>query len=261
MKKKPKIVSVFHIAGCTVRFNLSKLDGMLFPSRFSMDSYVDKDTIYNKCVVVHHGVQLPVYQEDIKNDPDRERKFFAGKKFPVIGMVGELRKNQAELVDVAAELNNMGIDFNIVIIGKGTASEIEQLEIIIKNKGLSDRVELVGHIDRTQINDVFFDLDIAVTTFRYDVFSVANIESLASGTPLVAYRSGGTMEALENGGGVLVDGGPKEMAIELKKLISDEQLRKSMSIQARKVAEKYYSIDSMGTKHYEFYEKLFDGNK
>ena len=75
MMEKPKIVSVFHIAGCTVRFNLSHLDGMLFPSRFSMHSYVDENNINSKCVVVHHGVHLPVYQEDIKNDPDRERRF------------------------------------------------------------------------------------------------------------------------------------------------------------------------------------------
>jgi glycosyltransferase involved in cell wall biosynthesis len=126
----------------------------------------------------------------------------------------------------------------------------------IHRLGLSGNFIFTGRVDRKDIPDVLFDLDLSVTTNRSEPFGIVHIESLASYTPVVAYNSGGPVEILEKGGGVLVEGGAEEMAETLSNLISDHEARKALGMAGRAVVEKYFSIDSMGEKHYQFYADL-----
>ncbi len=203
---------------------------------------------------------MPLIDQVEKFNPRRERRFFKGLGFPLIGMVGEFRKNQTELIDVAFELKKKIRDFTMVFVGKGSEEKIRPLREKIDRLGLASNFLFAGNIDRSRILDVFYDFDLSVTTNREEAFGLAFIESLASYTPLVAYASGGPVEILENGGGILVSGGPAEMAEKLFQLISVPMLIKSLGVAGRKAAEQYFSIDVMGEKHYRFYNNILSGN-
>jgi glycosyltransferase involved in cell wall biosynthesis len=258
MPKKPKIVSVFHNIGRkTSRFVMDRLDGMLFPNRYLMDHYLAKGQERGvPSVVVYHGIELPAVDLEKKLDPKRDRRFFTGAAFPVIGMVGELRKNQIELVDVAFELKKKLDGFTIAVIGRGTVDEVAILQQKIDRLGLTKHFILTGNVDRSRIPDIFFDLDISVTTNRQEPFGIVFLESLATATPLVAYDSGGPVEIIQKGGGSLVTGGPAEMVGELHRLITDHEARKAMARAGRAAAEKHFSIDAMGEGHLGFYEGI-----
>jgi len=258
LKKRPKLVAVFHNSGWGRRPSvLSWLDGVIFPNHFLKDIYAPgPDSARINASVIYHGIHLPDLDAGKKLDPGRERRFFKGRKFPIIGMVGELRKNQAELIDVAAHLKKRVSEFTIAIIGRGNDEEIASLQEKIDRLGLTEQFVITGNVEKARMNDVFYDLDISVTTNRREPFGLVFLESLATYTPLVAYNSGGPVEILEKGGGVLVTGGPEDMARQLFALVTDHAVRTAMAQEGRVAAEKYFSIDAMGEGHYRFYEKL-----
>ena len=129
LKKKPKIVSVFHNVGWKGSFILEKLDGMIFPNNYMKKGYVPAGAPGdNKSTVIYHGVHLLKVDPGEKLNPNRPRKYFKDKGFPLIGMVGELRKNQSELVDVAYHLKKKIFDFTIAIVGRGTDDQIRSLK-------------------------------------------------------------------------------------------------------------------------------------
>ncbi len=257
LKKKPKIVSVFHNLGWRSRFKLERLDGIIFPNRYIRQDYIPQNSgAETKSAVIYHGIHLPPLNAAEKNNPNRERKYFKGEKFPLIGMVGELRKNQSELIDAAYHLKKKTPNFTIAIVGWGTDEEIKSLKEKIDRLGLAQNFIFTGRVDKKRMPDVFYDLDISVTTNRTEPFGLVFIESLASYTPLIAYNSGGPIEILEKGGGVLVNGGSEEMAEKIFDVISNDELRRSMGKAGRDAAEKYFSIDAMGENHYRFYRNV-----
>jgi len=260
LKKKPKIVAVFHNPGWQRFYILGMLDGILFPTLFMKKGYLKKNMgAETKSAIIYHGINVHAVDMAEKLNPDRKRKFFKGKGFPLIGMIGEMRKNQTELIDAAYHLKKKKKDFTIVFVGRGNDDEIKSLQEKIDRLGLAENFLFTGRVDRSLIPDVLYDLDISVTTNRDEPFGIVHIESLASCTPLVAYNSGGPVEILERGGGILVDGGPEEMAESIFKAISDQELRKSLGLAGRAAVEKYFSIDSMGEQHYRFYQAVLDG--
>ena len=259
MNKKPKIVAVFHNPGWQRFYVLGMLDGILFPTRFMQKGYIPKNkSVETKSTVIYHGIAIHPVDKPRKFNPNRERKFFKGRGFPLIGMIGEMRKNQTELVDAAYYLKKKWKDFVVAFVGRGNDDEIKSLQEKINRLGLSDNFIFTGRVDRSLIPDILYDLDISVTTNRDEPFGIVHIESLASCTPLVAYNSGGPVEILEKGGGILVDGGPEEMAEKIFMVISDNTLRKSLGLAGRAAVEKHFSIDAMGKRHYQYYQDILD---
>lgn len=254
LRKKPKVIAIFQNIGWRSSFNLDKLDGLIFLNKYTKDDYICWNrSAEKKSKIIYYGTLLPKIDCKEKQNPNRERKFFKATMFPLIGMVGEFRKNQAELIDVGYHLKKKCPDFTIAFIGRGTEGEIRPLKEKIDRLGLTKNFIFTGRVDKERMPDVFYDLDISITTNRSEAFGLAFIESLACYTPLVAYNSGGPVEIVERGGGILVNGGPEEMAQKIFMLISDNKMRNSLGTAGRDVAEKYFSIDAMGENHYRFY--------
>ncbi len=259
LKKKPKIVAFLQNAGWKRFFVLGKTDGVIFATEYMKQGFLTKNkTAECKSTIIYLGVRVPEIDPVKKMDQKRERKFFKGIGFPLIGMVGEMRKNQTELIDVANHLKKKVPNFTIAFIGRGNDDEIAALKAKIDRLGLTGHFLFTGRVDRELIPDVFYDLDISITTHRAEPFGIAHIESLASYTPLIAYNSGGPAEILSKGGGILVDHGAEEMADRLSTLIQNHELRRSLGYAGRDAVIKYFSIDAMGQKTLDLYKSILE---
>jgi glycosyltransferase involved in cell wall biosynthesis len=259
MKKRPVMVAIFQNIGVRIRFRIEKLDGLLFLNDYTFRDYVTGNPdAQTKSIIINYGIRIPEIDTRIKFDQNRPRSIFPGVLYPLIGMVGEFRKNQTELIDVAFHLKKKYPNFTIALIGKGANHEIKPLQEKIERLGLSKHFLFTGGIAHERIPEVFHDLDLSVSTNRAEAFGLVFIESLASYTPLVAFDSGGPVEILAKGGGVLVHGGAEEMAEKLALLIEDHAKLKSLGMEGRAVAEKYFSINAMGEKHLTFYQNLLN---
>lgn len=115
--------------------------------------------------------------------------------------VGELiaRKNHETVIDAIAELKEPHIHY--VIVGEG---ELEQhLMNKVKGLGLSN-VHLLGY--RRDINKLCNSSDVFIMPSFQEGLSVAMMEAMACGLPIIASRIRGNVDLIENcKGGYLVD--------------------------------------------------------
>ena len=103
----------------------------------------------------------------------------------------------------------------------------------------------------------YTDVDIAVSTHRNEGFGIWVLEALAMGTPVIAANEGGIRDSLEGcRGGVLVDGGPREMAAAAIRVLSDGGERQAMSDAGRKWVAAKFSRERMVDDYYQFFESL-----
>jgi glycosyltransferase involved in cell wall biosynthesis len=254
LRKKPKIVATLHTpTGRRYPLAINFLDGIIASSDYTGKTFYRANPGWEKiATTIHCGIGTPAVIAG-KDLPDRPRRVLAGRGFPVIGMVGELWKNQTELIDVGALLQKSYPDITIAIVGGGDDSE---LRAKIAAYGLEQNFVLTGRIPRETIHDLFFDLDLSVSTHRNEGFGIVHIESLAASTPVVAYNCGGLVEILNKGGGLLVNGGVADLAREIIDLLQDDDRRRAMGAEGRRVFAENFTVDAMVGRHRDFFEGL-----
>lgn len=255
LQRTPRMAAVFHTPTGRRYPVLGRFDGVIGTSEYTANSFIATNpAIKEKTEVIHYGALLPEINPLQKLVVERPRRFFQGRKFPLIGMAGELWKNQEELVDAAKFLVEVFPEITIAFIGGYEGKE--PLQEKIAAAGLEKNFILTGRIPRNRMSDAFFDLDLSVSTHRNEGFGIVHIESLAAYTPVVAYNSGGLVEIISKGGGVLVDGAPREFSDAIIALLLDDARRFALGREGRQVVEEHFSIDAMGRKHYDFYRRM-----
>jgi len=262
LRKRPKLVMVFHTPTGRRYPILRTFDGIIATSQYTATSFLAANPgMPDNRAVIHYGIQLPPAPAPVKFVPERPRRFFTERGFPVIGMVGELWKNQEELIPITQRLVEEFPSLCVAIVGGEGYGSFSHLRDWIASCGLERHFELVPRIPRSLIPDVFYDFDLSVSTHRNEGFGIVHIESLAAGTPVVAYRAGGLVEILEKGGSILVDGGPEEFARSVGQLLRNHEELTSKAEEGRQVVEGEFSIDAMGSRHLDFYRKTVKGER
>jgi len=131
---------------------------------------------------------------------------------------------------------------------------------VIKNQ-LEKTVFFVGFKDN--ISEILKNLDIFLFTTHREGLSVAVIEALSSGLPIVATNVGGINEQVFDrvNGFVLDKGDVKGMMEKCIKLIDDKHLRLRMGEKSRIVAEEKFSENRMLNEHIACYREIFEKSK
>jgi alpha-1,6-mannosyltransferase len=143
-------------------------------------------------------------------------------------------KEPARSVQAVAHLVDAGVDVRLVIIGGGP------LWKKIRNQSLNLPIDMLGYIaNRKQVATYLASADIAIAPGSLETFCLAALESLASGTPVVASKTSAVGEILnvtspDAAGAVAYDDG-QAFAIAINDLLRDSSLRS----RARKQAEKF----------------------
>jgi glycosyltransferase involved in cell wall biosynthesis len=214
--------------------------------------------VASKTRVLHNGIELSPPPLAEKFSAGRARRFFHGVTFPLIGMVGAFFKNQAELVDCIPMLKRRFPDIKIAFVGDNTELPLAvPLMEKIKVMGVEKSVIFTGKVPREKVADIFFDLDLSVTTYRNEGFGIVHLESLAAGTPVVCYNEGGQVDIFRGEDvGVLVDGGPSEFAEAVGGLLINHEKRFAMGAEGYDLVKRKYSVQAMGETYLGFYRKL-----
>lgn len=143
-------------------------------------------------------------------------------------------KSPARSVEAVAKLISNGIDVKLVIVGGGP------LWKRIRKQSHDLPVEMVGYIaNRKKVAQYLAAADVAIAPGPLETFCLSALESLASGTPVVASSASAVGEILDiNGvkpaGAVAVDNG-EAFADAITKVLRDSSIRKT----ARQQAERY----------------------
>ena len=208
--------------------------------------------------VLYYGIALAGPPPPARFSVDRSRRFFKGAGFPIVGMVGEFWKNQAELVEMTPPLLKEFPALTVAFIGNASdRALVDPLKERIRQLGIEKNVVFTGLVPRDRIPDVFHDLDLSVTTHRNEGFGIVHLESLAAGTPVVAYNEGGFVDIFRGEDvGTLVDGGTADFAAAVIALLKDDARRFAMGKRGHELVERRYSLRAMGDTYLDFYRKL-----
>ena len=156
-------------------------------------------------------------------------------------------KEPARSVQAVSELVKAGVNVRLIIVGGGP------LWNKIRQQSLGLPIEMLGYVaSREKVASYLAAADIAIAPGPLETFCLSALESLASGTPVVASKSSAVGEILninsiKPAGAVASDNGA-EFAIAIRQLLNKGRLRKV----AREQAEKFSwanTVDAMLDVH------------
>ena len=131
-----------------------------------------------------------------------------------------------------------------------------ELEAEAAALGLADRVLFLGR--RGDVPDLLASCDVFVLPSLYEGTSLAVLEAMAAGCPVVSSAIGGTDELIEDGvSGLLVaPGDAAALGAAIARLLGDPGLRASMSARAREHAEADFSREGMARRVERVYSQV-----
>jgi glycosyltransferase involved in cell wall biosynthesis len=113
-------------------------------------------------------------------------------------------------------------------------------ERLVGELALGDRVRFVSGISDTELAGFIATAEIAVVPSLYEGFSLPAVEHMASGTPLIASRTGALPEVTGDAALLVTPGDPEELAAALRMLHDSPAERERLSALAlRRVQERF----------------------
>ena len=172
---------------------------------------------------------------------------------PVVGSVGCLavRKDYGTLIDALALLDQRALRCRALLVGDGP--EREALERRIRERGLSDRVQLLG--ERPDVERLLPAMDVFALSSREEGIPNALLEAMAAGRPVVATAVGGTPEVVEDGetGWLVPPGSAPLLADALERVLRDPVEAGRRAAAGRRAVLEHRSIEAMVSRHEAFY--------
>ena len=202
-----------------------------------------------KFITIYNGIDLNVEFENSQHESKRAYGFSDSDL--LIGAIGNLKpaKGYEILIKVAKIVSDKYTECQFVIAGRLESQSYSELQKLINELGLEMRVHFLGFQDN--VNNYLKMLDIFILTSHSEGFSLAVIEAMRAGVPVVATRSGGPQEILShNINGLLADVGDyRALANGILSLIENNKLKQKLVVQAKKNLNSKYCISYM-TENY-----------
>lgn len=149
-----------------------------------------------------------------------------------VGTVGNLtpKKDHDTLLQAFARLRRHHGDARLLIIGTGPREQ--HLRSLIRQLRLEDSVRLLGL--RDDVLEILPALDVFALSSLHEGLSIALIEALATGLPVVATRVGGIPEVIADGrDGLLVPpASPDALHEAIERIVNDPDLRRRLGDRA-----------------------------
>ena len=172
-------------------------------------------------------------------------------KAPVVVSVGRLveQKNHSLAIRAIARIP----EASLVILGEGPARP--ELEELVRVEGVADRVLLPGV--RQDARSLMGAADAILFTSHWEGLSLAALEALASGRPVVAVAARGLTELLTDGENALLvaSDDPELIAEATRRVLLDEGLATRLGEAGRRLAAQY-SEEEMVSRYLELYGRL-----
>jgi glycosyltransferase involved in cell wall biosynthesis len=190
--------------------------------------------------VIHNGINTSIFRRSNAMDAFRVRREFGfGAESRVIATVSVLREGKGLeiLIGAFAELHRRRPDTRLLIIGDGPLRAALEART-----GNAEVVRFTG--TRRDIPTMLAGADLFVLPSLEDAFPTVLLEAMAAGLPVVASRSGGIPEIVEEGvtGRLVSPGNPTALADAIQNLLEDRPRSERMGYQGNQRIERFFSI-------------------
>ena len=147
----------------------------------------------SKISVVPNGVEAPVEATALAPAPLREELGLPEGALVLVTVSGLERNKGANLLPRI--LADQESDVHLVVAGRGTEGQREELRTAARALGVGERLHLLGH--RDDVAAILEAADAFVLPSRVDSMPNAMLEAMAAGLPIVMSAVGGVESALD----------------------------------------------------------------
>lgn len=195
-----------------------------------------------KVEVIPNGIDLEVF----KPRPSAvKHKYGLKGRFLILGVTGnwEAKKGLEDFLELRNQLSS---DYDIILVGLSAKLKKEIGDKIIGIEKTENQIELA---------ELYSAADVFLNPTLEDSFPTTNLEALACGTPVITYRTGGSVEAIHEKTGYIVE--KKDISGMLGKIETVTKHGKAYySEHCRFIAEKLYNKNINFSKYIDLYRQI-----
>jgi glycosyltransferase involved in cell wall biosynthesis len=177
----------------------------------------------------------------------KRKELNIGPDDKVVGMVANLRlaKGYQYFVQAASIVAKDIPKVKFLIIGEGKNEVRDRIVEEMRDLALTDKVILLGF--REDVAELLKILDVFALSSLSEGLSIATIEAMAVGVPVVVTRSGGPQEVVIEGktGFLVSPKDEKDLAEKILFLLKNKDLATSMGKEAQAEVRRRFSLDLM----------------
>jgi phosphatidylinositol alpha-1,6-mannosyltransferase len=251
------------LAGPLAARIVRRADRVVANSRYTAGEVVRLGADPARVRVVHPVVDAERFAAERAAATIRARYGLAGQT--VLLTVARLvrRKGHDTVLDALEIVRREFPDIHYLIVGDGPARA--ELGRTVRRLGLHDRVTFAGFVPDEELPGCYAAADLFVMVSRelpakgdVEGFGIVYLEASAAGRPVVAGRSGGVSDAVEDGvSGLLVDPeDPRAVAEAMARLLRDPGLRVRLATAGRERVRDRFSLQSGSAAFMEMLDEL-----
>lgn len=240
------------VGGLQSWFYAKGTDQIIAVSQGVKDALVKKGTPENHVTVIYNGTPAEKYASIDENQVKQLRiKYNIPENHRVVGCVSRLKKH-IQLVKALAL-----IDEPVTAFFLGFTAErlgIEAVEIARKKHTL----HFLGMVDPSEVLAHYKLFNVYVLPSTTEGLSQAILEAMYMGLPVVATRAGGNpdlVKEMENGL-LFDDENINELANQIKRILDNPELAKTLSDGAKHTAQHTFSIDRTIENYINYFTQL-----
>ncbi len=211
--------------------------------------------IQGKITVICNGVDLKRY----RCFSDRalvRNNLGVDEKTQLIALVGTLKdgKGHSYMIEAMASIVSRYPSAHVLFIGDGNLREQLQAQAAALN--IESNVHFLGN--RSDVPELLAASDIFVLPSLWEGLSMALLEGMASGLPVVASEVSGTVQVMISGetGYLVPPGNVQELAKAIERLLSNPAQAQAMGMAARQRVETTFSAQKQADEHLALYRRL-----
>lgn len=144
-----------------------------------------------------------------------------------------------------------------LLIAGGDESSIEWLRMLAGDRGVEDRVDLLGQVPHDSMPKLMRSSDVVLSLPPTVPTGVAALEAMACGVPVIASAVGAHLDSVVDGvtGFLLPPGQPAELAARIRELLGDATLRTAIGYAAADRARSRYSPQRISMELLRVYQR------
>jgi mannosyltransferase len=237
------------------RWMIRKMDAIIATSEMAA-SYLERES-----EVIEHGVDLQRFQ------PAADRAAaWAATGLPGqygVGVFGRVRAQKGTDLFVATMIRLLPLypQWTAVITGLEAAEEadfVARLKKDIADAGLRDRILMLGEVARDEVPLWFGRVSLYVAPMRWEGFGLTTLEAMASGTAVVATRTGASPRIIRDGvtGDLIPADDLEALVAAVEPYLAQPDLAHQRGSVGRSTVEKHHDISQEVLNIEKVYEKL-----
>jgi glycosyltransferase involved in cell wall biosynthesis len=209
-------------------------------TRAALIAWIPK--VQSKTTIIHNGIDISRFNPSSRISKP-VRKIIMVARF-------EEQKDQDTLINSLTKFKEL----ELILVGDGARRD--ELENLVKIKQIDKRVHFFGK--RNDIPSLLNDADVYVHSVHWEGFGIAVVEAMAAGLPVIVSNVPGLRDVVGEAGLLFDPGNVEQLALCIKKMIEDDQLRNMKMTESRTRASEF-SIEKTVEAYHFFYRSSLEG--